>query len=142
MVSCNKSFRFSAALITVILLCLPLFGGCAVRELSTLRAFAKPYEGTYRCEYAHFGEKDLLEDYREIALSLSENTFELTLVPRKGSAKNVQGSCEYGGGDTLTLRTRVMGKNLRKDLPFSGGKIFLEQSFAGKKLVMRFAMKV
>lgn len=51
----SRFARGAAALMTAfLLLCLC---GCDIQELSTLRAFAKPFEGEYRCEYAATGRK-------------------------------------------------------------------------------------
>ncbi len=135
----SRFARGAAALMTsFLLLCLC---GCDIQELSTLRAFAKPFEGEYRCEYARYGEKDLLESYRAITLSLEGGTFTLTAVPVRGRKKTASGSYGYEGGDTLAFRAKVLGREVRKDLPFADGVIFLEQDFAGKKLVMRFKLK-
>ena len=135
----SRFARGAAALMTsFLLLCLC---GCDIQELSTLRAFAKPFEGEYRCEYARYGEKDLLESYRAITLSLEGGTFTLTAVPVRGRKKTASGSYGYEGGDTLAFRAKVLGREVRKALPFADGVIFLEQNFAGKKLVMRFKLK-
>ena len=81
----SRFARGAAALMTAfLLLCLC---GCDIQELSTLRAFAKPFEGEYRCEYARYGEKDLLESYRAVTLSLEGGTFTLTAVPVRGRKK-------------------------------------------------------
>lgn len=125
-----------------ILLLLLSLSGCSASDLSSLRAFARPYEGEYLCEYAAYGGRDLLKDYREVILSLEKGTFTLTAVPRRGRVRRAFGSYEYDGeGDTITFRADILGRERRRDLPIRDGKIYLEQAFAGKKLVMRFALK-
>lgn len=132
----------AACALSLLLALLPLCCGCSVSALSSLRAFAKPYEGEYACEYAAYGGQNLLRDYREIVLTLENGTFTLTAVPHRGKVRRARGRYEYDGeGETIAFRAEIFGKERRRDLPFRNGKIFLEQSFAGKKLVVRFAMK-
>lgn len=131
-----------AACALLILSLLLALCGCSASELSSLRAFARPFEGEYLCEYAAYGGQDLLKEYREVVLTMEGGTFTLTAVPRRGKVRRAGGSYSYDEGeDTITFRAEILGKERRRDLPFRDGKIYLEQRFAGKALVMRFAMR-
>ena len=117
-------------------------GGCSVAELSSLRAFACPYEGEYLCEYADYGGRDLLADYREVVLTLEGDTFRLRAVPLRGKPVSASGSCCCDAQrGILTLRAELFGREYRKDLLLRGGKIYLSQQVAGKTLALRFAVK-
>lgn len=115
-------------------------GGCSITELSSLREFARPYEGEYRCEYAEYGGRDLLADYREVILTLEGESFTLRAVPRRGKAICASGECRYDAvKGILSLRADLFGREYRKDVILRSGKIFFTQMFGGKALVLRFA---
>lgn len=131
-----------AARLSAVILALALAlaaGGCSITELSSLREFARPYEGEYRCEYAEYGGRDLLADCREVVLALEGENFTLRAVPRRGKVICASGECRYDAAKgVLSLRAELFGKEYRKDVVLRSGKIFFSQMFAGKALVLRF----
>lgn len=139
--TCIPRPRRAARLLAAILALALAFaaGGCSITELGTLRAFARPYEGEYRCEYADLGGRDLLADYREVILSFEGDAFTLRAVPKRGKAIRVEGACRCDASrGVLSLRAELFGKEYRKDLILRGGKICFMQMFAGKPLALRF----
>ena len=119
-----------------------LFCGCSAAELSSLRAFACPYEGEYVCEYARYGGRDLLANYREVVLTLEGDTFTLRALPLRGKPVSAAGACTCDAErGTIALRAALFGREYRKDLVLRGGKIFFSQEVAGQQLVLRFAAR-
>lgn len=120
-----------------------LFSSCDVNSMSSLRSFAKPYAGEYVCTYARFGEKDLLEEFREIILTLEDGgNFLAELTPKRGPKLSATGSYEYGGeGNEILFTADLYGKRYSKAAVFENGRFTIEQTYAGKKLVLRFEVK-
>ena len=142
----NKKLTYrilSTALLMILLLCfLPLFGGCAAGELSTLRSFSKPYAGEYRCVEATLGKKDLLKQYRSVDLVLKEDgTFQLTAVEKHGKIRNAGGEYSYDEeNDLLIFTAKFFGKNRTKTVFIQDGTFVIEHKIVGKNLVMKFRL--
>lgn len=142
----NKKLTYrilSTALLMILLLCfLPLFGGCAAGELSTLRSFSKPYAGEYRCVEATLGKKDLLKQYRSVDLVLKEDgTFQLTAVEKHGKTRNAGGEYSYDEeNDLLIFTAKFFGKNRTKTVFIQDGTFVIEHKIVGKNLVMKFRL--
>lgn len=136
----KKKNRFAALCALSLALLLPVCGGCAVQDLSSLRAFAMPCAGEYECVYAHLGEKDLLAGLRSLTLSLErDGSFSATAVSRSGKTKKKGGTWSFDEEKSeLTFSTRVLGKTRTKTARMQGGSFTLQQRMAGKNLVLTF----
>lgn len=139
----KPNFCIKTAVLCAVLAASLVFSACDVNSMSSLRAFAKPYVGEYVCTKASFGEKDLLEEFREIVLTLEEGgSFRLVLVPKHGPKLSSAGRYEYGGeGEQIFFIAEANGKSYRKAVVFENGRFALEQTYAGKKLVLQFEAK-
>ena len=142
----NKKLTYrilSTSLLAILLLYfLPLFGGCAAGELSTLRSFSKPYAGEYRCIEATLGKKDLLKQYRSVDLVLKEDgTFELTAIEKRGKTRKAGGEYSYDEENELLIFTaKFFGKNRTKTVFMQDGTFVIEHKILGKNLVLKFRL--
>ena len=135
-----KTIRGAA--VCAAMFCALAFAACNVSEMSSLRAFSKPYLGAYECTEARFGGRDILGEFRAVTLTLQEGgTFLLEIVPRHGERKTAAGKYEYGHGETIVFTATARGKTYRKNIAFTGGCFVVEQMFAGQKLFLKFEVK-
>ena len=122
--------------------CLAL-SGCAVREMSSLRAFSKPYLGEYDCVYAECGGVDLLEDLREVVLALGEDgTFTVTAHPKQGEAHTATGRYEFEeSSGVLTFHCGKGSRAVVQRCLLEGGTFTFVQNVAGLRLFARFSRR-
>ncbi len=133
----------STVLLATFLLCfLPIFGGCAAGELSSLRSFSKPYVGQYACVSATLGGKDMLVKFREVYLELKQDgTFEITAVEKKGKVRRAEGNYVYDEENELLVFTaKLLGKKRTKKVFWEDGTFVIEQKVVGKNLVLKFSL--
>ena len=136
----SHRLKYATAALAVLLAL--AFTGCNAAELSSLRAFAKPYAGAYRCTEARYGGMDLLKEYPSVILTLEEGgTCVLEAVSANGRKHTARGKYEYGEGDNILFTATVRGRKYSKNAVFDGGCFVIEQMFAGKKLFLKFEVK-
>ena len=136
----KKKNRFAALCALTLALLLPVCGGCAAQELSSLRAFALPCAGEYECVYAHLGKKDLLAGLQSLTLTLErDGTFSATAVSKSGKTKSKGGTWSFDEEKSeLTFRAVMLGKTHTKTVRVQNGRFTLQQKMAGKNLVLTF----
>ncbi len=132
---------FKIVIVAAVFVCLAMFGGCeSVKAMSSLRAFSKPFAGQYECVEAQFGGKDLMEQFREILLTLqNDGKYELYAVPKKGKAFTDSGKYEYDDANKKLTLYLVQGlKTYRLECIVKDGKFTVSHTFAGKTLILKF----
>ena len=128
--ACRRSFWRSPSALAA--------GGCSITELSSLREFARPYEGEYRCEYAEYGGRICSLITARSCSRWKGRT--LRCAPCPGAQGHLcvgRVPLRCGQGRPFPAR-RTVRKEYRKDVVLRSGKIFFSQMFAGKALVLPF----
>lgn len=140
------SFRFLLRLLAVAALagaCLMLTA-CDVQSLSSLRSFSKPWQGAYECVYARCCGADLLENYREVVLTLEEDgRFTVEARPKEGEPSRAEGRYEYDeSAGMLTFYARYRGKRYSQSCALENGSFLLSRRLAGLDIAAKFQMRV
>lgn len=135
-------FRLSAVA-ALVCACL-LLAACDVQSLSSLRSFSKPWQGAYECVYARCCGADLLENYREVVLTLEEDGhFTVEARPKEGETSRAAGRYEYDeSSGTLTFYARWRGKRYSQSCTLENGSFLLSRRLAGLDIAAKFQMRV
>ena len=120
-----------------------LLCGCNVQQLSSLRAFAEPWQGAYICEYARFGGADILQNYRQIVLTLQEDgRFSVEARPKEGRVQRAEGGYGYDeASGLLTFSARYRGRTFRQNCALQGGSFTLTRRFCGLDFCAVFRLR-
>lgn len=120
-------------------LCLILFTGCDVREMSSLRDVAKPYVGEYQCEKMTLGGDDVLQNYEYVRLKLSYNG-KFTLFYRDKNGRKGEYGGEYSFAEnSITFTAKNGTEESSKSFPYKKGTVYIELPTDGKLLLAEFS---
>ena len=119
-----------------------LFSSPSVLSLGTLREFAAPYKGEYRCEVLRIGGIDLLKDF-DVRLELSgEGTLNLRWKNLFAKEQSYSVPYEYDGTTGLVTVTVPDGKSEKKiRFMLDAGEIVLSETLSGKAFYAKFSRK-
>lgn len=137
--------------ITVILcLLLLLTPACSSSQASatsdksgSLKSITKPYIGEYECVEARFGDKDLLEKYDYIIISLvDDKKMEVSFKPKDGKKKTFEGAYEVNPETReFTGEVGILGVRFRESTKIENGKFTVTKLIFSMPLIMNFKMK-
>lgn len=119
-------------------------GGCGVQQLSSLREFARPWQGEYRCEEARCGGEDMLPRLGGIVVTLGEEGI-FTAEVRLRSKKSLRtgGSYVYDEGTGRLEFSLSYGGEVRRAVTcLQKGAFTLSARVCGKAVVLRFCAAV
>ena len=116
-------------------------GGCAVQELSSLRAFSGTHTGVYVCEYAQWNGEDLLARYDRITLELcADGTCRLLAASEEGDVSS-EGTYAFDEqAQVLVLKGAFAGKTFTKRCVYRGGAFTLQHTSPGMRFAARFRL--
>ena len=135
----------------VLSLLLFLFPACSSSQASaasgdkngSLKTITKPYIGEYECVSARLGEKDLLEKYDFIIISLlDDEKMEVSFKPKDGKKKTFEGAYEVNP-DTreFTGEVGILGVKFKEGTKIENGKFTITKLIISMPLIMNFKMK-
>ncbi|MBD5585249.1 MAG: hypothetical protein HDQ88_09205 [Clostridia bacterium] len=134
------------SLILCLIAVLALFPACssvASADNSSLKSITKPYIGEYECVEARLGDKNLLEKYEFIKITLVDNeNMEVSYKPKNGKKKTYEGAYSVDPNTReFTGEIWVVGIKFREKTKIENGKFVLTKNLFTTPLIMKFEMK-
>ena len=109
---------------------------------TSLKDIAKPYTGEYECKSATLGEKDMLSSFEYVDLQLDgDGTYTLRYKPKVGKAGEEKGDYTYDADKQTLCITHGDKGEIKREIPFKDGKIFLSIPIGGRQLNVEFEKK-
>lgn len=140
----KKKFLTVILILSALIMLLPACSSAAADGgKGSLKSITKPYIGVYECVYAKLGDRDFLEKYDFINISLTDGeNIELSFKPKNGKKKSFEGTYEVDP-DTreFTCDIGVLGVKYKEKTKIVNGKFTIVKNIASKPLIMRFEMK-
>lgn len=137
-------------IIVILCLLLLLTPACSSSQASatsdksgSLKSITKPYIGEYECVEARFGDKDLLEKYDYIIISLvDDKKMEVSFKPKDGKKKTFEGAYEVNPETReFTGEVGILGVRFRESTKIENGKFTVTKLIFSMPLIMNFKMK-
>lgn len=130
-------------LLTLLALVLTLLPACEVKADSSIKSISRPYIAQYECVQARYGNKNLLEEYDYIKITLlNKEELEVSFKPKDGEKKSAK--CNY----TLDPETRILqaeigilGFKFKESVEVVNGKIVIVKNIGPAALVVVFEAK-
>lgn len=134
--------RLFAKTIVLILFFLSAVGlaGCDPASMGNLPEFARPYAGTYECQFLQFDGQNLLDDFTYLRLELKEDeTFRVYYLLRTGERGDFCGTYAHDA-ENACFRFSAAGSVRKAELcvPVQNGKLDFSVQYGQKILIVRF----
>lgn len=129
--------------LVAVLMLIPACSSIANADNSSLKSLTKPYIGEYECVEARLGEKNLLDKYEFIKITLlDDENMEVSYKPVNGKKKS------YEGGYTVDPNTReftgeigIVGVKFKEKTKIENGEFVITKNLLTVPLIMKFKMK-
>ncbi len=108
---------------------------------SSVKSLTKPYITTYECNFARFGDEDLLEKYDYLKITILDDK-ELEVSYKKKNGKRKVYVCDYEYNDEtqkFEAEVGILGFKFKQSTKIENGKFTISMPLLGKPLVMVFA---
>lgn len=143
----KKKILYLTVILCLLLLLLPACSSTQASATSdksgSLKSITKPYIGEYECVEARFGERDLLEKYDYIIISLvDDKKMEVSFKPKDGKKKTFDGTYEVNPETReFTGEVGILGVRFKESTKIENGKFTITKLIFSMPLIMNFKMK-
>lgn len=113
---------------------------CTIDTNSSLKELTDPYITRYECTYAACGDKEFLDEFDYIRITLTDKENMELSYRKKGDMPRMH-SCRYSFNEKtgeLTAEGGALGVKFKERVIIENGKFTISFPISGKELVLRF----
>lgn len=135
-----KKRLFLLGLICSILIVLP---ACGIDMNGSVKALTSPYIAEYECVEARLGEKNFLEKYDFIKITLlDKEQLEVSFKPKNGEKRVFRGAYSVDEKTReLSGEIGILGFKHKEKVTVKNGEFLIKKNIGSRPLIMKFSIK-